>query len=64
MWLLREKNNMISISYVYEQLVCYNFRNDDLFLIEVDANYQKVVKGLIILFAVDFYVISKRRSKE
>lgn len=55
---------MISISYVYEQLVCYNFRNDDLFLIEVDANYQKVVKGLIILFAVDFYVISKRRSKE
>lgn len=38
--------------------------NNGMSMMGIDANYQKVVKGLILLFAVAFDVMSKRRSKE
>lgn len=38
--------------------------NNGMSIMGIDSNYQKVVKGLILLFAVAFDVLSKRRSKE
>ncbi len=38
--------------------------NNGMSMMGIDANYQKVVKGLILLFAVAFDVMSKKRSQE
>ena len=37
--------------------------NQGMLIMGIDANYQKVVKGLVLLFAVMFDVISKREKK-
>ena len=38
--------------------------NNGMSMMGIDSNYQKVVKGLILLFAVAFDVVSKKRSQE
>ena len=37
--------------------------NQGMLIMGVDANYQKVVKGLVLLAAVIFDVMSKREKK-
>ena len=37
--------------------------NQGMSIMGVDANYQKVVKGLVLLLAVIFDVVSKREKK-
>jgi len=37
--------------------------NKGMIIIGVDANYQKVVKGLVLLIAVIFDVLSKRQKR-
>ena len=37
--------------------------NKGMMLINVEANYQKVVKGLVLLIAVLFDVLSKRQKR-
>ena len=37
--------------------------NQGMSIMGVDANYQKVVKGLVLLFAVLFDILSKKDKK-
>ena len=37
--------------------------NNGMSILGIDANWQKVVKGLVLLVAVVFDVVSKKRSK-
>ena len=37
--------------------------NNGMSILGIDANWQKMIKGLVLLFAVVFDVVSKKRSK-
>ena len=53
----------VYLGYGTKQETLIGIINLGMFQINLDANYQKVVKGFVLLAAVVFDIISKKREK-
>ena len=58
-----EENIREMIRILVRSVVSFANAGEGMIIVGVDANYQKVVKGIVLLIAVMFDVLSKRQKR-